>query len=92
MLNDDLCIGQVIKSKSGRDKDRLFIVTKIVNDQHVFIADGYCRKLDNPKLKKLKHLTKYNIISEIIRNKVLNKDYINDALLRCELKRLNTMI
>ena len=92
MLNCDLGLGQVVKSISGRDKDGLFFVMKIIDDKYVVISDGNCRKLDNPKLKKVKHLTKFSIISEDIKNKILHKEYINDSLLRCELKRLSSMI
>lgn len=47
----DITIGQVVKSKAGRDKGRIFLVLDIIDDQHILIVDGDLRKLDNPKRK-----------------------------------------
>ncbi|SHK27977.1 KOW domain-containing RNA-binding protein [Tepidibacter formicigenes] len=92
MLLNDLSVGQVVMSKSGRDKGRLFFVLKIVNDEYVLISDGDTRKLDKPKLKKVKHLIKYKLISKDVKNKILSSEDFNDAFLRCELKRLRPML
>lgn len=56
MLSDNLSIGQVVKVSLGRDKGNLFFVVKIINNEYVLIADGKKRKLDKPKLKKVRHL------------------------------------
>lgn len=62
----DLVIGQIVKSKAGRDKDRLFVVIDLFDDVHVLVADGDLRKLEKPKKKKVKHLQKYNkVITQI---------------------------
>ncbi|MEJ8552950.1 KOW domain-containing RNA-binding protein [Tepidibacter sp. Z1-5] len=92
MLLNDLNVGQVVISKSGRDKGRLFFIIDIVNKEYVLIADGDYRKLDKAKLKKVKHLIKNKYASEDIRNKILNKEYINDAFLRYELDRLKSKL
>jgi ribosomal protein L14E/L6E/L27E len=92
VLLNDLSVGQVVMSKSGRDKGRLFFVLKIVNDEYVLISDGDTRKLDKPKLKKVKHLIKYKLISKDVKNKILSSEDFNDAFLRCELKRLRPML
>jgi len=92
VLLNDLNVGQVVISKSGRDKGRLFFIIKIVNKEYVLISDGDYRKLDKAKLKKVKHLTKNKYASEDIRNKILNKEYINDAFLRYELDRLKSKL
>ncbi|SHH45246.1 KOW domain-containing RNA-binding protein [Tepidibacter thalassicus] len=91
MLLNDLSVGQVVMSKSGRDKGRLFFVLKIVDDEYVLISDGDLRKLEKPKLKKVKHLIKYKLISENVKSKILGNEKIDNAFLRCELKRLNPM-
>ncbi len=49
-------IGQLVKSKAGRDKGQYMIVLDIIDANHVALVDGYCRKIGNPKKKKLKHL------------------------------------
>lgn len=52
----DSVIGRYARSKAGRDKDRLFIITGIVDEAHVQVADGEVRRVDRPKKKKLRHL------------------------------------
>lgn len=49
-------IGDLVISKSGRDKGRKLVVTGITDENYVLIADGDLRKVENPKRKKLKHL------------------------------------
>jgi ribosomal protein L14E/L6E/L27E len=92
VLLNDLNVGQVVVSKSGRDKGRLFFIIEIINEEYVLIADGDYRKLDKAKLKKVKHLMKYKYASEDIRNKISNKEYMNDAFLRYELDRLKSKL
>ncbi|KXG74760.1 KOW domain-containing RNA-binding protein [Thermotalea metallivorans] len=84
----EVSIGQVVKSKAGRDKDRVFIVIGIVDHQYVLIADGDLRKADKPKKKKVRHLAKYNIISEEVKQQIKNKGKISNLLLRRELEKL----
>ena len=48
-------LGSVVFSKAGRDAGRFYIVTEIVSDEFVKIADGELRRIDKPKLKKIKH-------------------------------------
>ena len=59
---EDLQIGQLVKSKAGRDKGKLFIIKEIINDKYVYIVDGELRKISNPKKKKVKHLIIYKRI------------------------------
>lgn len=92
MLLNDLNVGQVVISKAGRDKGKLFFIVDIINEEYVLIADGDYRKLDKAKLKKVKHLIKNKYASEDISNKISNRDYINDAFLRYELDRLKSKL
>lgn len=55
-MNKNVHKGQIVKSISGRDKGRYFIVIKICTDDMVLISDGNLRKIQKPKLKKIKHL------------------------------------
>lgn len=82
-------IGQMVKSKAGRDKDRVFIVIDIIDEQYVLIADGDLRKIDNAKKKKIKHLFLYNnLISDEISKRIGANEKINNLLLRRELEKL----
>jgi len=75
----DTVIGRYAWSKSGRDKDRLFIIIGIYDDQHVLIADGEYRRVENPKKKKLKHLNITNSTAEEIRALVTMKKKLVNA-------------
>lgn len=79
---DDLEIGQIVKSKSGRDKGRLFIIYEIVDDQYVRLVDGDLRRLAKPKLKKIKHLTIYNTVVVEIKEKLDNNIELMDSHIR----------
>lgn len=48
--------GCVATSLAGRDKGRKFVIVGVLDEEHVYIADGKMRKIEKPKKKKLKHL------------------------------------
>ena len=49
--------GGLVRSISGRDAGRLFIIKEIDEQgDYVYITDGMLRKVANPKKKNLKHL------------------------------------
>lgn len=54
ILND--LIGRVVYSKSGRDKGRIMVIIDRINDQYWVVADGDLRRVENPKIKNIKHL------------------------------------
>lgn len=75
-------IGHVVKSKAGRDKGRLFIIIEIVDEDYVYVVDGDLRKLDKPKLKKIKHLIVYNTVFTELQYKIDNKMTVNNEYIR----------
>ncbi|MEI3164193.1 MAG: hypothetical protein V8S74_12740 [Lachnospirales bacterium] len=70
--------GQVVFSKSGRDKGKAFIVYDY-NEEFVFIVDGVLRKLEKPKKKKKIHIQISKIVNEEIKSKLENGLYILDS-------------
>ena len=70
-------------SLAGRDKYNYFIVTE-VKDNFAYIIDGKIHKVENPKLKKLKHMAEYGFVEENMQNKLKNKSKITNQ----EVKRL----
>lgn len=52
----DITVGEIVRSKAGRDAGRYFVIKEIINGGYVLIVDGDLRKLERPKKKKLKHL------------------------------------
>lgn len=77
--------GQVVYSKSGRDKQRPFIVYDF-DDDYVYIVDGDLRKIKKPKKKNKKHIQIVDKIDYNIKMKLDEKLYINDADIRKALK------
>ena len=71
-------IGQIVYSKSGRDKTLPFIVT-FVEEDYVLLVDGCLRKISKPKRKKIKHIQKTNFVNQLIKEKIVNDSYILDA-------------
>lgn len=56
-MDNDIMVGQIVKSKSGRDKDRYFLVAKVLPQERiVFLVDGERRVLKNPKKKNFLHI------------------------------------
>ncbi len=54
----DIGPGHVVISKAGRDKGRKFMVISVDESGHyVYLVDGNLRKVDNPKKKKLRHVS-----------------------------------
>ena len=87
--SSDIAIGQVVRSKAGRDKGRVFLVYSIIDDKHVRVIDGDLRKLDKPKLKKLMHLDVYNAIVPELKYKLDNNIKLNNAYIRKILEPFN---
>lgn len=88
MLSDKLKVGQVVRASAGRDEGKLFFIVKIVDSNYVLIADGKSRKLERPKLKKVKHLKKHNFINCEVERSILIGKVLTDSFLRVELSKL----
>lgn len=80
-------IGQLVRSKQGRDKGRMYFVIDILENGYVELVDGKYRKIKNPKLKKIKHLYLYNSKKNDIIYKLDNKK-IDDEFIKKTLKSL----
>ncbi|MEA5096813.1 MULTISPECIES: KOW domain-containing RNA-binding protein [Sedimentibacter] len=78
----DIKIGQIVKSKAGRDKGRIFIVCNVADEQNVLVCDGDLRKLDSPKKKKIKHLMIYNTVLTEFAFKLQCNENLDDAYVR----------
>ena len=59
-LSDKYPIGQLVRSRQGRDQNRLYIVTA-VGDRNLDAADGTTWTVSKPKRKNPLHLQKINI-------------------------------
>ena len=65
-------VGRVVFSKAGRDAGHYFVVVAVLDKDHVAIANGCQRKVDNPKKKKIneKIFAKKRIFDSEVRNKL----------------------
>jgi ribosomal protein L14E/L6E/L27E len=63
---NELKIGQIVIAHAGRDASRPMLIIKIVNEEYVLVADGILRRIERPKLKKVKHLKKTHTVVEEI--------------------------
>ena len=50
-LSDDIAIGQVVKSRAGRDKGKVFLVLEVIDNQSVLIVDGSLKSLTTQNRK-----------------------------------------
>ena len=85
----DISIGQVVKSRAGRDKGRIFLVIEVVDESFVYVVDGDLRRLDNPKLKKVKHLIVFNTVLLELKEKLEGNVKINNSYIRKLLEPYN---
>jgi ribosomal protein L14E/L6E/L27E len=75
-------VGQVVRSKAGRDKDRVFLVLSILDQQYVMLVDGELRRLANPKKKKIKHLAVSQTVLKEFQDRMDSKIKMNNAYVR----------
>ena len=53
--SDVLRLGDVVRSKNGRFKGEFFVVVGL-EEEYAYLVNGKQRKMDSPKMKKIKHL------------------------------------
>ena len=82
MINiHDLSLGQVVFSKSGRDKGLPFIVVGLEGN-YIWLADGKHRRAEKPKMKKRMHVQPVKFIADEIKIKITERFCVTDAELR----------
>ncbi len=84
--DDRIGLGQIVRSKAGRDKDRYFVVVGFEKEHYLYIADGDLRRVDNPKKKKIKHLAKTSIVLTEIAEKLKKGKKVTNIELSKNLK------
>jgi ribosomal protein L14E/L6E/L27E len=87
-LDETAEIGTVVISLAGRDKGRYFVITEVLENGYVKIADGSLRKVDNAKKKKLKHLKQKPVTIPTIKQKILEGEKLYDYDVRAHLNAL----
>ena len=64
--------GMLARSLAGHDQNKLYIIIR-TDTEYVWLADGTCRTLENPKKNKKKHIQVIKRIPEPVRT-VLEKE------------------
>lgn len=85
----EIKVGSVVFSKAGRDQGKFYVVMEIVDDNYVKIADGDLRRVDAPKLKKIKHLVNQGDVIERLAEKFDESKKVFDAEVKSALRSYN---
>jgi ribosomal protein L14E/L6E/L27E len=85
----EIKVGSVVFSKAGRDQGKFYVVMEIVDDNYVKIADGDLRRVDAPKLKKIKHLVNQGDVIEKLAEKFDESKKVFDAEVKSALRSYN---
>lgn len=83
----DLEQGQLVKSKAGRDKGRVYIIIGFEKDR-VLISDGRYRSVTMPKRKNAKHLQPFHFVVRDIKEKIRHRKLDDTVVRQC----INEMI
>lgn len=89
IVEQQLCVGLVVFSISGRDSGKTFVVTSIIDKQFVYIADGVTHKLNKPKRKSIKHLKTNGQVLTNIATKLSKSIKVFDSELRSNINELD---
>ena len=76
-MNNRYSLGQIVFSKCGRDQGKPFIIVSI-EEEYVYLVDGNLRKVDNPKLKKKKHIEPTLTTNEWIKQKIIEENRLTN--------------
>jgi ribosomal protein L14E/L6E/L27E len=89
-MNDtsEVKLGQYVKSIKGRDKNYIFIISEIIDEKHVRLVDGDLRKVNNSKLKNIKHLQIIDKISIVISDVLNSNKKMSDLMINQEVIKL----
>ena len=75
----DIKVGSAVYSISGRDKGRMYLVSRTENG-YCYLTDGDKRRIENPKKKKEKHLNKTNFVSSVFEGEMPENHMIRKEL------------
>ena len=81
-MNESVQLGQIVRTKAGRDRGKWMVVVGFEKESFVYLTDGRSRRTEKPKLKKLKHVAKTNCISQEIAEALNNNGQVSDELVK----------
>lgn len=78
-----LKVGDIVRSLSGHDAAKKYMVIAQLNERYVLLADGKSRSLDNPKQKNVRHIALIQEASES--QKYVDDKSIADAIAKLDI-------
>jgi ribosomal protein L14E/L6E/L27E len=70
-MNDRIVVGQLVKSKTGRDQGRHFLILEIDEKKgYVKLVDGDRRGITNPKKKNISHIQVTNSVVQEFQERI----------------------
>lgn len=78
-------IGRVVRSLTGRDTGKLYLITGFQASQVVLLADGRGRLVANPKKKNIRHISVLTFIDKGIAAKIASGLKVTDEDIRAAL-------
>jgi len=75
-------VGQLVCSHKGRDKGNYYLITEIVDEKYVQVANGSTRKINQPKKKNIKHLKFFPHVDNDLGSRLSSGNTSNEKLVR----------
>ncbi|MDI6870744.1 MAG: KOW domain-containing RNA-binding protein [Bacillota bacterium] len=86
-MSEGIAVGQLVRSRAGRDRGRAYLVVEVLPGSFVRVADGAGRRVAAAKRKNLRHLIVHRAVAaEIAEQAALGK--LSDEQVRQALQRL----
>jgi hypothetical protein len=75
--------GQLVRSRAGRDRGSIYLVTKVLDERTVLVADGGARTAAAPKRKNVRHLVLHQVEApEELCGRLSRGERVDDAEIR----------
>lgn len=88
MKDNNIIVGDIVKSTAGRDMGNLYIVQQILDRDFALLVDGKTKLLSKPKKKRLKHICKIHAFSQVLADKFAAKVKVFDSEVFSAIKKL----
>ena len=70
--------GMLARSKAGHDRGKLYIIIR-AEAEYVWVADGRCHTIANPKKKNKKHIQAIRRIPDKVRTALMSGESLTDG-------------
>ena len=86
---DNFVFGQLVKSKTGRDKGAYYFVCgKSGDGARLLLADGRKRSIEKPKIKNCHHVQKVHYVAPLLQEKLEQQKTVTNEEIRLSFKEL----